>query len=967
MAKDFESLKQQALVIKNEVEDGANSSERIGGILEDMLDYDEEKRKELEEKIGSQTVEVDTELNEESQKPIANAPVAKGLNEVKQQLSTQIPDIEEAKENAIAEIGNKESDAIQNFSEQRVTPGMLSPETIQIINASGGGTINNLPDGETLAEIEMAEGLKAIGIPNRQPDTNLGYVILKKNKSLIEQITEANTIYEVRYAYDLGGETLTMPENCVLKFEGGIISNGIIIGKNTGIEASCVQIFENIKFKEDSTSEISEKSIFNIDEVPVEWFGAKSKNFDCENPTWTSKIDDLIDSSDAINQAFNLSIRCGAKATLTGKMYKINHTVKIPSHGTLYISNRSAIVAEMQGTGIMEGESEPRLALKSNEYIPTSSMAVAIELDGYSGRIEGHGQLLLNFSSYTIGVLVKGKYFNDVDVTINAYTDLRIIGGIKGNTAPDVTDTFGEGAPTTDTEGTYYFDKTNKKMYRKQGDAWSYWKNADAKYNTSFRADLTQTGSDYRLLGTNFSIWDIYGFRGIEVIQSGSCWYNDAIWKGTIGNKCSNYISFFGTGIAQHDMTSMFYQSGGEQNDSSPICYCEAHTIYLGRSWDLGAGKTTSIRFIFTESSYSCKAQWVDSYKYVEDLGKNNHIVSSEFNPDNPDNYGSFQYANLLDMRTPKTFYAFNGLFQADSFYENINDFIDTIGWTDKKDFPKNMFDGTVTTFNTLIDTDNNLYASGWTLMPANNAYGSWSRAKHVAIQIDYDINEIKNNNAEIYVMLTSPININKKLINGTNTDTANNLNRQKIIIPIWGGWQRNQAKIVFYTKSNSGGQKLRVYNIKLLVDAYYDNKTIFDNRYGNINNIPNASPTGHIYHNTELNTTLINKGTSDEHHFDSIFSPYIIEHEETEKTISNLEPNVYHRWGEIDSLTISSLKTRNTKSIDEYMIEFKSGNSPTILNITGVKWIQEPTSVIVANKTYQVSIVNNIAIIGGA
>lgn len=48
MAKDFESLKQQALVIKNEVEDGANSSERVGGILEDILDYNEEKRTELE-------------------------------------------------------------------------------------------------------------------------------------------------------------------------------------------------------------------------------------------------------------------------------------------------------------------------------------------------------------------------------------------------------------------------------------------------------------------------------------------------------------------------------------------------------------------------------------------------------------------------------------------------------------------------------------------------------------------------------------------------------------------------------------------------------------------------------------------------------------------------------------------------------------------------------------------------------
>lgn len=50
MAKDFESLKQQALLIKNEVEDGANTAERIGGILEDILDFDNEKLTELSSK-----------------------------------------------------------------------------------------------------------------------------------------------------------------------------------------------------------------------------------------------------------------------------------------------------------------------------------------------------------------------------------------------------------------------------------------------------------------------------------------------------------------------------------------------------------------------------------------------------------------------------------------------------------------------------------------------------------------------------------------------------------------------------------------------------------------------------------------------------------------------------------------------------------------------------------------------------
>lgn len=60
MAKDFESLKQQALVIKNEVEDGANSSERIGGILEDILDYNNEKLTEL----GNESKKINEELQE---------------------------------------------------------------------------------------------------------------------------------------------------------------------------------------------------------------------------------------------------------------------------------------------------------------------------------------------------------------------------------------------------------------------------------------------------------------------------------------------------------------------------------------------------------------------------------------------------------------------------------------------------------------------------------------------------------------------------------------------------------------------------------------------------------------------------------------------------------------------------------------------------------------------------------------
>ena len=41
-------------------------------------------------------------------------------------------------------------------------------------------------------------------------------------------INEANTVYEIRYDFDLNGATITIPEGCVLKFEGGTFKNGVI-------------------------------------------------------------------------------------------------------------------------------------------------------------------------------------------------------------------------------------------------------------------------------------------------------------------------------------------------------------------------------------------------------------------------------------------------------------------------------------------------------------------------------------------------------------------------------------------------------------------------------------------------------------------------------------------------------------------------------------------------------------------
>lgn len=63
MAKELSILQQQAEAITKEVNKGANTSSRIGGMFSDMLDYNEEKRTELETQIDKRTTEYNVSVN----------------------------------------------------------------------------------------------------------------------------------------------------------------------------------------------------------------------------------------------------------------------------------------------------------------------------------------------------------------------------------------------------------------------------------------------------------------------------------------------------------------------------------------------------------------------------------------------------------------------------------------------------------------------------------------------------------------------------------------------------------------------------------------------------------------------------------------------------------------------------------------------------------------------------------------
>lgn len=130
-------------------------------------------------------------------------------------------------------------------------------------------------------------------------------------------LSEPNTIYEIRYDFDLEGETIEMKEGCTLKFEGGKLYNGIVVGQNTIIESKPTMIFH---------TNIILNGTWNIDVAHIEWFGAVGDGI----------VDDSIYFQNALNS--NLPIICSK-----GKTYFFGNNIHI-KHRSVNINFNKSIL-----------------------------------------------------------------------------------------------------------------------------------------------------------------------------------------------------------------------------------------------------------------------------------------------------------------------------------------------------------------------------------------------------------------------------------------------------------------------------------------------------------------------------------------------------------------------------------------------------------------------------------------------
>lgn len=130
-------------------------------------------------------------------------------------------------------------------------------------------------------DVTAVEG--KIKLKDRDTTNGMGYKILRLPENGIltqDMINQANTIYEIRYNFDLNGATITIPENCTLKFEGGSLHNGRLQGDAYNINnLKNTKIFEDVKFSGDSANTLIANILWFTDKAGTKF--SKGDNIDC--------------------------------------------------------------------------------------------------------------------------------------------------------------------------------------------------------------------------------------------------------------------------------------------------------------------------------------------------------------------------------------------------------------------------------------------------------------------------------------------------------------------------------------------------------------------------------------------------------------------------------------------------------------------------------------------------------------
>lgn len=154
-------------------------------------------------------------------------------------------------------------------------------------------------------------------------------IVLKRFKPLSKQMTREEVTYVIKRKHNLKGKELFIPKGCTLLFKGGCITNGIVHGEATVIEAGDDKSFSNVILG----------GSWNPDKTYPEWFGAIG--------------DGVIDDTYALQKAVYFA-EGNTLVLQNGKKYKYTQGIKVKSNTS--ISGEGAIVIKACYSAFLRNE-----------------------------------------------------------------------------------------------------------------------------------------------------------------------------------------------------------------------------------------------------------------------------------------------------------------------------------------------------------------------------------------------------------------------------------------------------------------------------------------------------------------------------------------------------------------------------------------------------------------------------------
>ena len=268
-------------------------------------------------------------------------------------------------------------------------------------NVTVTGTVTNLPDNEDIRETEQ----HTLQLADREPNiSGMGYVLLRKNKTFSSQASKPNTIYEIRYDFDLGGATVVVPENCILKFNGGTITNGTIVGNNTQLECEdgCLNV-------------VLDGSIRNK-KIHGEWFGIKA-GYDCIDSNNTIFEQYLVPSIENIE----LDYPSVPKVLVIDTDFNYSYPLVLSGKTNIEFNGQVTYDGEKNTTALRIG----RLGAKSRER----SYKI-YSIDGHTGYIKNEDQSINDYIGVDFWNIANSSI--EVDYAGHFSYPLRLYGNCGG-------------------------------------------------------------------------------------------------------------------------------------------------------------------------------------------------------------------------------------------------------------------------------------------------------------------------------------------------------------------------------------------------------------------------------------------------------------------------------------------------------------------------------------------------------